>query len=475
MRCALDIAIACICAQTAPVSAAPVVSNVRAAIVSITDNGKGLKTRSFEVTFDLTNTNGKTCRIFPGVRGVERNPVLPDEGPYLWYKGLTGDTAATAGVNRTVRFEVVDTAGEFDMVRVKVTAWDRDGWPPWPNRTFNPRYHAWALDVRGGAVHAKSDSLIARLRATAPALLQVVFDFTVFRVMGGHQRAIPAITDYPDESDHVAVPFPHTSLGDPYNAYPEGEGNFATGTCTNDGDCHIEIVDVENWISWSMGRCFKTGSGAFQWNVGEIAQFPLYSEVFTEIGTGPIPGGTPAAVGAYRDITWTSGDAAGLDIVPGLVLLDEIDEGEIQHALRSCSKGSAPYFVHPASHRAGALSDPYAAPMGLRWRLKSSFNINQEIPLTGAPGTAAYRDARAARIILRACQKYGVINADNSGWSAGYLMAELDNHHTLKWANLCANNSVSKYLQSAGISFDDFEIVDWNWQYQQYVKYQAKK
>jgi hypothetical protein len=276
-------------------------------------------------------------------------------------------------------------------------------------------------------------------------------------VMGGHARGAPTITDYPDESDIVPVPFPATSLGDPYNAYPEG--NFTSGDCSNDGDCHIEITDVENWVNWSMWRCFRNGTGPFAWDVANIAQYPFHSEVFTRTGTGPIPGGSPSPVGGYRPIGWTSGDAAGLAITPGLVLLDEIAEGEIQHALRSCSVGSANYYVHPASHRAGSLTGAYDAPMGLRWRLKSSFDINQRIPLTGTPGTAAYRDARAARIILRACQKYGMINADNSSWSSGYFMAEMDDHQELKWDSLCASNSVTRYIASVGISWDDFEVV----------------
>jgi hypothetical protein len=185
-------------------------------------------------------------------------------------------------------------------------------------------------------------------------------------------------------------------------------------------------------------------------------------------------GGYSTFVGAYREITWTSGDAAGLAIVPGLIMVHEIDEGEIHHALRTCTRGSAPYFVHPASHRAGSLSDQYAAPMGLRFRLKQNFNIDASIPLP-QPGTAAYRDARAARIILRALQKYGMINADNSGWSGGYLMAEQDDHLQKKWTNLLSAASVSKYVEQAALTADDFEVIDWNWQYLQYENYERLK
>jgi len=238
--------LALVAALCTSVTAAPTVSNVHAQITSITDNGKGMKTRSFVATFDLANTNGQVCRVFPGVRGAERNPVLADEGPYLWYTNVAGDTATSAGTGKRITFTVVDTAGEFDSVRVKITAWDRENWPPWPNRTFNPRHHGWALDVRSGTVSAKSDGFITDFKGSpSPAFLQVLFDFSVFRVMGNHQKALPAITDFPDESDSMPVPFPHTTLGDPYNAYPEG--NFASGDCSNDGDCHIEITDAE-WV-----------------------------------------------------------------------------------------------------------------------------------------------------------------------------------------------------------------------------------
>lgn len=453
---------------------APTVSDVHARIESITDNGQGLKTRSFVVHFDLANTNGNTCRVFPGVRAIDRNPVLENEGPYLWYTGVAGDTAVGPGTGYRLTFTVVDTAGEFDSVRVKVTAWDREDWPPWPNRPFNPRHHGWALDVRNCTVSSKSTGFIGALDADpSPAFMRVLFDFPVFRVMGDHPKGAPDIVGYPGESDDVPVPFAHTSYGDPADAYPEG--NASTGDCDNDGDCHIEVVDVDNWESYSMFHCVRNGTGPFDWDVSSQAFFPLHAEAYTHTGTGPVPGESGSPVANYRPITWTSADAAGLAILPGLVLLDEVAEGEIHHALRSVTYGSANYFVYPASHRAGARTGEFDQPMGLRWRLKDSFDINAELPLTGTPGTDEYRDRWAARIILRACQKYGVINADNSGWSNGYLMAEVDDHLQTKWDDVCGTNSVTRFMQSTGLSWDDFEIVDWEWQYDQYAHYEALK
>ncbi|MFC1585129.1 hypothetical protein ACFL5V_06265 [Fibrobacterota bacterium] len=448
-------------------AADPVVSNVQSWIVDVSDNGRGMLTRTFEVTFDLADADGDVCRIWPGVRGVERDPVLENEGPYIFYKNVSGDIEVAPGMGHTVTFTVDDPAGEFDQVRVKITAWDQDGWPPWPNKPFNPRHHAWSMDVRNSRAHSNSSGFCNWMSSRSSAFLDIHFDFSIFRVMGDHERGQPDITQYASESDRVAVPFPHTSLGDPYDAYPEG--NQPGQSCENSGgDCHIEIVDVENWMNWSMWRAFKSGNGPFDWDVANIAEFDYNSEVFTEIGSNS---GSP--VGAYRNIGWTSGDAAGLSIVPGVVRLEDLNDGEIQTALRTTSLGSAGYFVHPASHEAGSGSGD-AAPMGIRFKLKDSFDIDAEVPLEGDPGSSEYRDTRATRIVLRAIQKYGMINTDNSGYSGGYLMAELDHHTVLKWDDLLSGGSVAG---TAGglISWDDMEVVDWEWQFEQYEAYEDMK
>ena len=91
--------------------AAPTVSNVAATMTSYTAGPRGMFTRTFYVTFDLANAGAGTCRIFPGVRGVEKNPALTDEGPYLWIKDVSGDTACAPGTGKHITFTVKDTAG----------------------------------------------------------------------------------------------------------------------------------------------------------------------------------------------------------------------------------------------------------------------------------------------------------------------------------------------------------------------------
>jgi hypothetical protein len=151
--------------------------------------------------------------------------------------------------------------------------------------------------------------------------------------------------------------------------------------------------------------------------------------------------------------------------MPGLVMLHECAEGEIHHALRTVTNGSANYFVFPASHQAGTYTDVGAAPMGVRVRLKSTYNINTQMPDDGTV------TRKSVRTILRALQKYGMINADNSGsFGGGYLMAQRDTHSEYKWATVGGPS-----LAGSGITWDNFEVVDWNWQYNQYSAFEAKK
>ncbi|MDQ1356788.1 MAG: hypothetical protein QOG44_1161 [Acidimicrobiaceae bacterium] len=122
-------------------------------------------------------------------------------------------------------------------------------------------------------------------------------------------------------------------------------------------------------------------------------------------------GGWRAAAGAVFDLrsdrlrpdTWTSADAAGLPILPGLVRWDEVQAGHIDHALRFTVSKTQRGFIHPATHQAGSTTDPNVAPMGARFRLKASFD------LTAFHG--------AALVVLRALQRYGMFVADNgSNW-----------------------------------------------------------
>src|SRR5437764_12228781 len=114
---------------------------------------------------------------------------------------------------------------------------------------------------------------------------------------------------------------------------------------------------------------------------------------------------------ALRPATWTSADAAGLPILPGLLRLDEVQSGRVDHAIRFTASRTDRSFLWPARHQAGAANDPNLPPMGARFRLRADFNL------------AGYRPD--TQVVLRAMQLYGLILADNgSNW---YFQGEAQN------------------------------------------------
>jgi len=140
-------------------------------------------------------------------------------------------------------------------------------------------------------------------------------------------------------------------------------------------------VDTDNCILYELYNAFPQTSS---WQAGSGAIFPLASD-------------------ALRPATWTSADAAGLPIFPGLVRWDEVASGEIRHALRFTVPQTQRAYVWPARHYASSLTGAQYPPMGVRFRLKASFDIS---------GFSA-----ANQVILRALKKYGMMIADNgSAW-----------------------------------------------------------
>jgi len=138
------------------------------------------------------------------------------------------------------------------------------------------------------------------------------------------------------------------------------------------------------------------------------------------------------ASNGQRPFTWTSADAAGLPIFPGLVRYDEVAAGAINHALRFTVPYTRRGFVAPATHWASSISDPNAPPMGTRLRLKASFDIS--------------RFPADDQVILTALKRYGMILADNG--SAIFISGAPDN----RW-----NNNNLNLLKS--ITGSDFEVV----------------
>jgi hypothetical protein len=203
--------------------------------------------------------------------------------------------------------------------------------------------------------------------------------------------------DYADESDRVRYPVPR-------RVHIEG-GAHSTG------DRHAILVDKSSCRLYELYDLHHTSRG---WTAGSGAVWSLRSNQLRPAG-------------------WTSTDAAGLPIFPGLARWDEVARGTIDHALRFTAPRTRRAYVYPARHYASTSNDPSLPPMGLRVRLKASVNI------------ASFR--KQSRVVLRALQRYGMILADNG--SPWYVSGAPNKH----WSN--------DDLHSLGrLTGADFEVVD---------------
>ena len=154
------------------------------------------------------------------------------------------------------------------------------------------------------------------------------------------------------------------------------------GGASSTGDRHVLVVQSGACKLYELYSAYPNTDGS--WKAGSGAVFNLRSNKLRPNG-------------------WTSADAAGLPIFAGLIRYDEIQRGYINHAIRFTVPRTQAGFIHPATHFASSSTDPSLPPMGLRLRLKASFDIS--------------RFPRVARIILRAMKTYGLILADNgSPW-----------------------------------------------------------
>ncbi|MFN7980437.1 MAG: VCBS repeat-containing protein [Vicinamibacterales bacterium] len=188
-----------------------------------------------------------------------------------------------------------------------------------------------------------------------------------FVTVPGSQTKYPATFDYAEDSDKGPYAVPLTA--------PIEGGSASTG------DRHAIAIDTTNCILYELYYAFP---GASSWTAGSGAIFDLKSN-------------------ALRTAGWTSADAAGLPIVPGLITYDEVLTGEIKHAIRFTAPQTRNTYVWPARHQASSLTGAQYPRMGERFRLKASFDI------TPYPADV--------QTILKAMKKYGLILADNgSSW-----------------------------------------------------------
>jgi hypothetical protein len=231
------------------------------------------------------------------------------------------------------------------------------------NCAIFPADNPWNQDISNFAVHSDSATFLASLGSIN---LHPDFgsnpDYGIpFNIVNGDHPKAPLVNvDYADESDPGPYPIPD-------------DVKIEAG-----GDKHVLVIDQDNCKLYEL---FAAVRGTNGWSAGSAAIFDLTSNTLRPDG-------------------WTSADAAGLPIYPGLVKYDEVASGEIQHAIRFTLQKTQKGYIHPATHYAGS-ENPDLPPMGLRVRLKANFDLS---PYEGQ-----------ALVILKAMKKYGMMLADNGG------------------------------------------------------------
>jgi hypothetical protein len=259
--------------------------------------------------------------------------------------------------------------------------------------TIFPSSNVWNRDVSRLPVASNSAKMIAAIGLGAPLHpdFDAVGDGIPYNLVTSSTPRVNVSFQYADESDPNPYPMP---------ARPRIEGG---------SDRHILLIDTSACRLWELFDAVKSGS---TWTAGSGATWNLRSN-------------------ALRPAGWTSADAAGLPIFPGLVRYEEVATGVIRHAFRFTAPSTCGY-IYPARH----LTAPTCSnlpPMGLRVRLKASVDISGFGP--------------NARVVLTALKKYGMILADNG--SPWYVTGTPDS----RWND----NEFHKFGTLTGA---DFEVVD---------------
>lgn len=272
-----------------------------------------------------------------------------------------------------------------------------------------PGNNIWNTPVDSLPVHPNSDNYINTIGATTglhpdfgsgvwPPGSNSPIGIPYIDVPGSQPKVLVTFFWWPDESDPGPYPVPA-------NAPIEG-GPDATG------DRHVLVLDRDNCILYEMFNAFPQGGGS--WEAANGAVYDLNSHDLRPDG-------------------WTSADAAGLPILPGLVRYDEVAGGEIRHAIRFTAPQTQAAHLWPARHHASSNTGANYPPMGLRLRLKADYDITGFSP--------------EIQVILQAFKTYGIILADNG--SAWYISGVPDE----RWNN--------DHLHEIDvITGADFEVVD---------------
>lgn len=240
-----------------------------------------------------------------------------------------------------------------------------------------PATDAWNLDISGVPVDAawtkKVQDLVgaAKIHPDYGVDGQDLYGIPLNVVAASQALAPVSFDDYPEESDPGPYPFPG-----PADVLIEGNSPDAC-----DGDCHLLVIQQGACMLYEGYACEYQQDG---WHCANGAKWDL-----TKVGYG------------QRPVGWTSADAAGLAIAPGLLRFAEVRAGEVTHALRFTLDCTTNQYVNPATHQAVPRGcDPQKGPpMGTRVRLKADYDMSKL--------------SASAQVVLRGMQKYGLILADN--------------------------------------------------------------
>ena len=272
-----------------------------------------------------------------------------------------------------------------------------------------PKSNPWNQDVSKLPLLPESDKMVAHIGAEKHVFLG--FDFS-YIIVPADQPKIDVKLGYAAESDKGPYPVaPNTPIEGWPCFWDKKMPTLDTFQREGDGDRHGIVIDAASGMLYEFYQLRKTAAGA--WTCANEATFDLKSN-------------------KQRPKNWTSADAAGLAMLPGLIRNDEMKRGVIEHAIRMTVTKTRKAFIYPATHHAGSTDDPTYPAMGQRFRLKASVDISS-MP-------------KDAQIIANALKKYGAIVADNgSDW---YLCSTID-----KRFNMEAMKAVTKFKGS------DFEAV----------------
>lgn len=246
-----------------------------------------------------------------------------------------------------------------------------------------PADNPWNTDISKWPVHPNSKNIVGSIGAEKPLRYNPDMGFVI--VPPTQPRVAVKIVAYPDESDRAPFPIPDIL---PIEGWPANYkrspktaqltlDDVQRDTLKEGGDRHATIVDPVNGMIYELYQARKTAGG---WEAAQTSIFDLKSNKLRPDG-------------------WTSTDAAGLPLFPSIVRYDELQRGEIEHALRVTVRRSRRAYVAPATHQASRLTDANLPRMGERLRLRADFDIKPFSP--------------PVQVILKALKKYGMLVADN--------------------------------------------------------------